>query len=100
MSLESQVEGLLFEAIEELNTQLPEGQKVEKNKDALLFGTNSALDSFGLVNLLVIAEQKVQEDLDAIITIADERAMSQKNSPFRSVEALAGYIIMLIKEQS
>ncbi len=100
MSIETRIDTILFAAIEELNEQLPEGQKIPADKGTQLFGHRGVLDSLALVNLIVIAEQKVQEELDVAITLADERAMSQKNSPFKSVESLAQYIAMLVREQS
>jgi len=100
MSIESQVDQILFAAIQEINEQLPAGQTIAAEKSTLLFGREGVLDSLTLVNLIVAAEQKVQETLNVSITLADDRAMSQKNSPFKSVESLANYIVMLVKEKS
>jgi acyl carrier protein len=100
MSIENQVEELLFETIDEINEQLPASQRIEKKISTSLFGEDGGIDSLTLVNLIVAAEQKIQEELECTITLADEKAMSQKNSPFRSVESLAGYIVMLIRENN
>jgi acyl carrier protein len=100
MSIETQVDQILFAAIQEINEQLPAGQTIAEEKSTLLFGREGVLDSLTLVNLIVAAEQKVQETLNVSITLADDRAMSQKNSPFKSVESLANYIVMLVKEKS
>jgi acyl carrier protein len=100
MSIETQVDQILFAAIQEINEQLPAGQTIAAEKSTLLFGREGVLDSLTLVNLIVAAEQKVQETLNVSITLADDRAMSQKNSPFKSVESLANYIVMLVKEKS
>ena len=64
-----------------------------------LIGQKSVLDSLALVTLIVNVEQKLMDDYDIAVTIADERAMSQEKSPFRTVESLSGYVFMLIKEQ-
>jgi len=90
---------ILFDAIDEINEIRPEGQRVEKSADTVLFGQGGALDSIGLVSFIVASEQKIAEETGASITLADERAMSQKNSPFRTVSALADYISTLIAEQ-
>jgi len=100
MSIENQVDQILFAAIEEINEQLPTNQKIVADKSTMLFGKDGVLDSLTLVNLIVAAEQKVQETLNVAITLADDRAMSQKNSPFKSVESLASYIVLLVKEKS
>jgi acyl carrier protein len=100
MSIENQVDQILFAAIEEINQQLPSNQTIKADKSTMLFGKDGVLDSLTLVNLIVAAEQKVQEILNIAITLADERAMSQKNSPFKSVESLASYIVVLVKEKT
>ena len=100
MSIESQVDQILLNAIHEINEQLLPNQKMKADKSTLLFGKDGVLDSLTLVNLIVAVEQKLQESMNATITLADERAMSQKNSPFKSVESFANYIVMLLKEQS
>lgn len=58
-----------------------------------LFGTNGLLDSMGLVTLIVEVEQALADRFNITMTLADDRAMSQRSSPFRSVGALADYIL-------
>lgn len=62
-----------------------------------LLGIN--LDSMGIVFLVAELEEAISNELGINLTLADERAMSQKTSPFRSVKTLINYIDMLIKEQ-
>jgi acyl carrier protein len=61
-----------------------------------LIGSGSLLDSLGLVTLIVDLEQRLENEYGISLTLADERAMSQKNSPFRTVRSLADYICLLI----
>ena len=63
-----------------------------------LFGEDGILDSMGLVNLVVNLEERIHEEYNIIVTLADERAMSRTESPFRSIRTLAAYIDELIKE--
>ncbi len=91
---------ILFSAIDELNEIRPPGQTVEKSPDTVLFGEGGTLDSIGLVSFIVAAEQKIAQETGITITLADERAMSRKNSPFRTVSALANYISLLMSEKS
>lgn len=58
-----------------------------------LFGTNGLLDSMGLVTLIVEVEQALADRFNITMTLADDRAMSQRSSPFRSVGTLADYIL-------
>lgn len=62
---------------------------------ALLFDPKSSLDSLGLVTLILNIEDNLSEKFGLNITLADDRAMSQKNSPFRSTESLTDYIYNL-----
>lgn len=99
-NIRNRVEGMLYELIEEMNEKRPEDQRIATGKTTQLFGEGSVLDSLGLVNLIVAFEQKIQSDLGFPITLADERAMAQKPNPFRSVELLVDYAVMLIKEKA
>jgi acyl carrier protein len=64
-----------------------------------LIGRRSMLDSLGLVTLIVDLEQRIEEQYDVALTLANDRAMSQKNSPFLTVGSLADYILTLIAEE-
>ncbi len=97
-NLNEQIERAVYRAIDDLNLQLPEDRKLEKSPDAVLFGKNGQLDSLGLVSFIVEVERKVEEELGVSIILADERALSQQNSPFMSLQSLEKYVALLIKE--
>lgn len=65
-----------------------------------LLGSGSMLDSLGLVTLIVDIEQEIEDQFGISITIANERAMNQTKSPFRSIQTLVEYIELLVKEQT
>ena len=96
MTTKNEVIEIIFNCIEEINHQ----NDIEINKDlsAKLFGKESDLDSLGLVNLIVSIEENVNDKYDVSISLADEKAMSQKYSPFRSIDALSDYIMELLNE--
>ncbi len=91
---------VIFDAIDELNAQRPDETPLEKSAGTVLFGKSGSLDSLGLVNLIVAVEQGVEETFGASVTLADEKAMSQKNSPFRNVSSLAEYVDVLLSEDA
>jgi acyl carrier protein len=91
---------MIFTTIDELNELLPPAQQLEKSVDTVVFGADGKLDSLGLVTLIVAVEQKIMETFNVTLTLADEKAMSQRNSPFRSIGTLAGYIEQLLGENS
>jgi len=92
------IENLIITSVKEINEQLPQEQQLGQSTKTVLFGKDGKLDSLGLVTLLVIIEQNIEDEFDVSITIADEKAMSQKRSPFRTIGTLADYIDMLLKE--
>ena len=49
-----------------------------------------------LVSLIVTIEREVEDAFGVALTLADERALSMKASPFRSIQSLADYIAILI----
>jgi len=89
----------IYNSVDSLNAQLPTEEHIAKSNDTTLFGSDSKIDSLGLINLIVTVEQNIEDEFDIPITLADERAMSQENSPFRTVGSLADYIEMLLDEK-
>lgn len=92
------IDMIVFNSIKEMNSELSEKQKIQQSRQTVLFGKGGILDSLSLVNLIIIIEQNINEELDISITIADERAMSQKNSPFKTVGTLSDYINTLLNQ--
>lgn len=64
--------------------------------DTALLGDDGLLDSLGLVNLLVDVEQALEDETGAALTIGDDRAVSARHSPFRTVGSLADYALDLL----
>ncbi len=83
---------LIFEGIKDYNTQVNKKNQLPISIELELFSENGVLDSLGLVNLIMSIEEKFEDYLDTSIVIADEKAMSQKNSPFQSVQSMADYL--------
>jgi acyl carrier protein len=88
----------LYAAIDDVNHARPGETSLEKSPDAPLYGSASALDSLGLVNFVVAAEQRIQERSGKSIVLADDRALAREPSPFASVGALADYVEVLLRE--
>ena len=61
------------------------------NEDTTLFGKESVLDSMGLVNVIIDIESKfLDENIE--ISLTSEKAMSRRESPFRTISTLAEFI--------
>jgi acyl carrier protein len=91
------VNKIILAAIDDLNSQLTDEGKLERSVNTVLYGKKSKLDSFGLVNLIVDIEQRIQDEFGVSINLADEKALSQKNSPFLTAKSLSDYIINLLE---
>ena len=89
---------LIFDTIDDYNKELSDELQLGKSHQTALFGQGSMLDSLGLINLIVAIEQKLEDELDVSITLADEKAMSQKVNPFITVGSLVNYIEMQLEE--
>jgi hypothetical protein len=89
----------VLSAVDELNEGLPRAKQLGKTPEVVLFGEQGSLDSLGLATLVVLSEQRVEEEFGHAVTVADERAMSQHRSPFRTIETMADYITLLVEEE-
>ncbi len=98
MNITENVNKVIFESIDDLNSQMTDEGHLEKSMETALYGQKSKLDSFGLVNLIVDIEQRIQDELGFSVDLADEKALSQKNSPFLTINSLSDYICGLLKE--
>jgi acyl carrier protein len=90
----------IYEAIDETNTQQAANNHLLKSLNTILIGPGGSLDSLGLVNFIVALEGVISDKLDIDVALADERAMMQEESPFRTVDTLADYIEVQIKDQN
>lgn len=61
-----------------------------------LYGANAGLDSLGLVVFITELEEAIDDTYGVELTLADEKAMSQTVSPFRSISSLSSYIHKLL----
>ena|SRR5437870_7641228 len=88
---------IISSAAEEIDTKL--AAQIQENSEAtVLYGPKGVLDSLGLVHLIIAVETAIADEFDVHVTLADERAISQRSSPFRTVGTLADYIVMVMKE--
>lgn len=67
-------------------------ESIKLSLDSKLFGGGGPLDSMALVNLIVDLEELIEDDYGKTITLADEKAMSRRTSPFSRVQNLIDYV--------
>jgi len=87
----------IYRAVDWINGELPPDRQLIKARETRLLGSQSVLDSMHLVSLIVAIEREVEDIFAVVVTLVDERALSMKESPFRSIQSLADYIGILIK---
>ena len=87
---------LVIDAVKEIGEDQDSDSLKNPTNDTVLFGKN--LDSMGIVFLVTELEERISDEFDIDVALADERAMSQKTSPFRSVKTLTKYVQTLITE--
>jgi acyl carrier protein len=75
-----------------------QARTLDVSPTAPLFGGDGPLDSLGLVGLSIEIEEAFALK-GCHITLSDERALSQRRSPFRDVRSLVDYIETLLHTQ-
>jgi acyl carrier protein len=97
MEISKRIHGLIFEALEAIRETLPKGSPLPSDPDApLLESAGGALDSLGVVNLMVEVEGRIQSALGHSISLVPALAELPDTSPFRTVGALAAHIANLL----
>ena len=86
----------ILETINEYNDGLSKNEQISSDLGSFIYGESSNLDSMGLVSFIVGLEQSIEDKFDQSISLADEKAMSQKSSPYQNINSLADYILKLL----
>lgn len=95
--LKAAIESVLREVAEMQSIPLPPEKLAE---DFPLIGSKSLLDSMAFVMLTAGIEQRLSEQEDLTVTVVSEKAMSMRNSPFRTLGSLTDYVYELCLENS
>ncbi len=61
-----------------------------------LIGKIGQLDSIDFVRFLIAVEGSINVHFDTFVSLVDDKALSEKNSPFASLMALTNYIEEII----
>lgn len=75
-------------------------KSMEGNPDQTtpIMGVDSPFDSVDLVTFIVALEQTLEDDWNVSVILADDRAMSQEISPFKTIGTISDYIEKLVNE--
>lgn len=92
------VSSLIYDTLTEHFEQVGSDWPVPQAPDVVLFGEGAVLDSLGLVNVVVAVEESVHDAFEKEICLSDDRSLSQPESPYRTVDSLARYVVLLLSE--
>ena len=95
--MQEKIEKIIIDTLKELNEELENEAFLNPNSKTKLYGGNGAMDSLALVSFIADLEDKISDEFEKDIVLADEKAMSVKTSPFRNVESLSSYIKELLE---
>jgi acyl carrier protein len=96
--LRNQVFKIIESAVTEMNEELDYDSLREVNDDTPLFGGEDGVDSLSLVSIIISIESGIFNELDKSVTLADEKAMSMHNSPYRTVGTLLNFAMQRLEE--
>lgn len=73
-------------------------QIADLSESTPLFGERGCLDSMGLVMLIIDVEQWINDNSEQSLVLVDAKAMSRRNSPFRSIGTMLDFIMDKVME--
>ena len=93
MATAQEIEILVIESVQSLARDFDLDVLKGADGDSSLYGVEGVLDSMALVNLIADVEDVIQEKYGVAITLADEKAVSARNSPFLNVRTLTQAVL-------
>lgn len=89
--MKDKIQNIIFEALENLSDELENNELKTPTLQTKIYGIDGNLDSLALVSFIADLEEMLS-GIGINIVLADEKAMSARNSPFKDVETLVQYI--------
>jgi hypothetical protein len=83
---------IIVSAIDEINTMREEKISTENILDLRLYGNEGVFESMYLVAFLAQVEESLEDEFGVEVTLASERAVSVRVSPFSNVRRLIDFI--------
>ena len=93
MSKKEVIQALIIESVRLLAEDFEIESLENPNSATMLYGIGGSLDSMALVNLIADIEDAISEKFSISISLADEKAMSARHSPYQSVASLVEAVI-------
>lgn len=97
--MKNKIKKIIIEVLASLNEDLKNKTLNNPTEDTKLYGSNEALDSVALVMFITDLEDRISDEFRKDIVLANEKAMSQRTSPFRNILSLTVYIQKILEEK-
>lgn len=94
-----EIMSLVISSVNELLSRKDVSLAGPLGESTYLIGSESVIDSLGLVTLVVDLEQKLEEEYGIKLVLSNEEEMTRQNSPFQTVKSLTDYICSLVQEK-
>ncbi len=91
---------IVIESLNEVFIQAGTPAPANITEETVLVGANAVLDSLGVVSLIVEIEQRLEANHGISVTLANDKAMSQRNSPFRTIGVISDHVLEMAKESA
>jgi D-alanine--poly(phosphoribitol) ligase subunit 2 len=92
------IEQLVYRVLDEMNAQLPPADALEKSPTTVLIGVGAALDSLGLVELVMRLQKAILKEYGLAVAVAGDVMLATAESPIRTVATLVEYLAKLVDE--
>jgi acyl carrier protein len=93
-----EIKQVVLQIFEQIVNENEKSYDVTIDENTPIMGSQSPFDSVDLVNFIVTLEQKLEDDFGISVILADDRAMGQTVSPYKSIGTITDYIELLISE--
>lgn len=98
--MQTNIEILVRNVVEDINDELQYESLKNPGPETELFGGNEGLDSLSLVSLIIQLEASISESFGKTVTLVDDKAMSMRNSPFRTLGTLTAFVTERLENAS
>lgn len=93
--MQTKIENIIIETLKNLSDEFEMKELENPSVTTPIYGGGGGFDSLALVSFITDLEQRLSDELGLEIVLADERAMSANNSPFKNVTSLTQYILTM-----
>ena len=90
----------VYNAIDEINLQVPVNKRIKKAAETILFAPSYSLDSLMILNLIVTTEQQIENEFGIMILLTGDELLNKDTTPLSSIETLTNHIYRLLQVKS